>query len=102
MQLSFGPEGDLRAVVASDNRAALDLLRHDLDQLQRALADAGVRAHAQSFHFSERQSGGGQRWEAAVARDQRYAALTEPTADRPTATATPRRLRSSGLVDVFA
>ncbi|MBB3474598.1 flagellar hook-length control protein FliK [Sphingomonas sp. BK345] len=102
VQLSFGQDGGLRAVVASDNRAALDLLRHDLDQLQRALADAGVRADAQSFHFSERQSGGSQRWDAPVARDQRYAALTDPAAERPSTAPTPRRLRSSGLIDVFA
>ena len=102
VQLSFGQDGGLRAVVASDNRAALDLLRRDLDQLQRALADAGVRADAQSFHFSERQSGGSQRWDAPVARDQRYAALSDSAAERPSAAPTPRRLRSSGLIDVFA
>ncbi|WP_277981669.1 flagellar hook-length control protein FliK [Sphingomonas phyllosphaerae] len=102
VQLSFGQDGGLRAVVASDNRAALDLLRRDLDQLQRALADAGVRADAQSFHFSERQPGGSQRWDAPVARDQRHAALTDPAAERPSAAPIPRRLRSSGLIDVFA
>jgi flagellar hook-length control protein FliK len=102
VQLSFGQDGGLRAIVASDNRAALDLLRRDLDQLQRALTDAGVRADAQSFHFSERQSGGSHRWDAPVARDQRYAAPTDPTAERPSAAPTPRRLRSSGLIDVFA
>lgn len=102
VRLSFGQDGGLRAVVASDNRAALELLRRDLDQLQRALADAGVRADAQSFHFSERQSGGSQRWDAPIARDQRYAAPTDPAVERSNAAPTPRRLRSSGLIDVFA
>ncbi|MBW6525526.1 flagellar hook-length control protein FliK [Sphingomonas sp. RHCKR7] len=102
VQLSFGPDGGLRAIVASDNRAALDLLRRDLDQLHRALADAGVRADSQSFHFSERQSGSGQRWDAPVARDQRHAAHAEPASDHPSAGSPPRRLRASGLIDVFA
>nr|WP_246616777.1 flagellar hook-length control protein FliK [Sphingomonas yunnanensis] len=102
VQLSFGQDGGLRAVVASDNRAALDLLRRDLDQLQRALADAGVRADAQSFHFSERQSGGSQRWDAPIPRDQRYAAPAATATDRPSASPAPRRLRASGLIDVFA
>ncbi len=102
VRLSFGQDGGLRAVVASDNHAALDLLRRDLDQLQRALADAGVRADAQSFHFSERQSGGSQRWDAPVTPDQRYAAVSDSAAERSSVPPPPRRLRSSGLIDVFA
>lgn len=102
VHLSFGADGGLRAVVASDNRAALDLLRHDLDQLQRALADAGVRAETSSFQFSDRQSSGGQRWDAPVAREPRVGSFETDLTELPLAPVPARPLRSSGLVDVIA
>ncbi|WP_375421020.1 flagellar hook-length control protein FliK [uncultured Sphingomonas sp.] len=55
--LSFDDDGRLRAVVAADNPAALDLLRRDSADLNRALVDAGVRADPQSLRFDTRSGG---------------------------------------------
>lgn len=102
VRLSFTHQGELRAVVAADNRAALDLLRRDVDQLQRALSDAGLRADSGSFHFSERQPSSGQRWYDPTQAD-RPRGMDER--DPPVVQDAPlpqRRLRSSGRVDVIA
>ncbi|WP_445193728.1 flagellar hook-length control protein FliK [Sphingomonas sp. Tas61C01] len=58
--LSFDDDGRLRAVVAADNPAALDLLRRDSADLNRALTDAGVRSDPQSLRFDTRSGGGEQ------------------------------------------
>ena len=60
VRLSFDDDGRLRAVVAADNPAALDLLRRDSADLNRALVDAGVRADPQSLRFDTRSGGGDQ------------------------------------------
>jgi len=59
IRLSFESAGQLRAVVATETTAALDLLRRDVHQLDRALADAGVQTDAQSFRFDDRQASSG-------------------------------------------
>ncbi|HUD31157.1 MAG TPA: flagellar hook-length control protein FliK [Novosphingobium sp.] len=56
VRLSFEDGGLLRAVVSADSPAALDMLRRESADLGRALADAGIRADAQSLRFD---SGGG-------------------------------------------
>lgn len=65
VRLAFDERGSLRAVVAAESPAALDLLRRDSADLGRALADAGVRSDAQSFRFDARAGGGdgGQPWQ---------------------------------------
>ena len=60
VELSFSADGTLRAVVSSDNAMALDLMKRESGQLDRALADAGVRADTQSLRF-ESGAGGQQR-----------------------------------------
>lgn len=57
VQMSFGEHGSLRAVVATESPAALDLLRREVPELARTLADAGVRTDAQSFRFDSRDDG---------------------------------------------
>lgn len=51
VRLGFDHGGVLRAVVAADSPAALDMLRRESSDLDRALGDAGVRADAQSLRF---------------------------------------------------
>jgi flagellar hook-length control protein FliK len=51
VRLGFDPGGVLRAVVAADSPVALDMLRRESSDLDRALGDAGVRADAQSLRF---------------------------------------------------
>ncbi|MET0269695.1 MAG: flagellar hook-length control protein FliK, partial [Sphingomonas sp.] len=73
--LSFDDRGTLRAVLAAETPAALDVLRRDSADLGRALSDAGMRTDAQSFRFDTRQGGadaggqgahGQQRWQPAA------------------------------------
>jgi flagellar hook-length control protein FliK len=60
VRLTLDEHGTLRAVMAADNPASLDMLRRDSADLSRALSDAGVRADAQSLRFDTRSHGGGQ------------------------------------------
>lgn len=102
--LSFDDRGTLRAVLAAETPAALDLLRRDSADLGRALSDAGMRTDTQSFRFDTRQGGadaGGQgaqgqpRWQAAATPRN-----ASTTADLPEPEYRP--LRSRGGVDLMA
>jgi len=59
VRLAFDDGGTLRATVAADQPASLDLLRRDTDSLVRALGDAGVRADSDSLRFDTRADTGG-------------------------------------------
>ncbi|AGH49108.1 flagellar hook-length control protein FliK, putative [Sphingomonas sp. MM-1] len=104
VRLSFERDGSLRAVMAADSPMALDMLRRESSDLSRALADAGVRADAQSFRFDSRGGDAGTAWQRGQqAFDGREAqggpALgSGPTDDQPAY----RSLRASGRVDVRA
>jgi flagellar hook-length control protein FliK len=63
VRMSFDAGGTLRAVVTAENQAALDMLRRDAGDLGRSLADAGVRADAQSFRFDAKSGDGGTGWQ---------------------------------------
>jgi hypothetical protein len=104
--LSFDDRGTLRAVLAAETPAALDVLRRDSADLGRALSDAGMRTDAQSFRFDTRQGGadaggqgapGQQRWQPAATPRHLSAtvadALPEPEY---------RPLRTRGGVDLMA
>lgn len=54
VRLSFDRDGLLRAVLSADSPAALDMLRRESGDLNRALADAGIRADGQSLRFDAR------------------------------------------------
>lgn len=107
VRLSFDERGSLRAVVAAESPAALDLLRRDSADLGRALADAGVRADAGSFRFDARSGGGegGQFWQRQQDGGQRaapgrgYAAAGGGGGDEEP---TYRPLRTSGRIDLMA
>lgn len=58
VRLAFDDGGTLRATVAADQPASLDLLRRDTDTLVRALGDAGVRADQDSLRFDMRSDTG--------------------------------------------
>ena len=63
VRMSFDEHRSLRAVVAAESSVALEMLRRDTADLNRALTDAGVRTDGQSFRFDGRSSsgdGGGQ------------------------------------------
>lgn len=59
VRMSFDDDGTLRAVVSADSPAALDMLRRESAQLDRSLADAGVRSDAQSLRFDAAGNGAG-------------------------------------------
>lgn len=54
VRLSFDRDGMLRAVLSADSPNALDLLRRESGDLNRALTDAGIRADGQSLRFDAR------------------------------------------------
>ena len=106
VRLSFDGEGVLRAVVSADSPGALEMLRRESGDLNRALADAGIRSDAQSLRFDARSgdqghSGGqsGQRGQQPHTGGSQSAAN-----DGPADLAEPhyRPLRSSGQVDLMA
>lgn len=109
VRLAFDERGSLRAVVAAESPAALDLLRRDSADLGRALADAGVRSDAQSFRFDSRAGGGegGQPWQRQRGGGQDGGQSSVPGrgyADAGSVSEEPlyRPLRTSGRVDLMA
>lgn len=58
VRLSFDRDGILRAVMSVDSPAALDMLRRESGELNRALNDAGVKSDGQSLRFDARSDGG--------------------------------------------
>lgn len=102
--LSFDDSGTIRAVVAAESPAALDLLRRDSADLGRSLAEAGIRSDAQSFRFDTRQGSadgsgqGGQRWQQQAATGTRAAAQATDDSPEPVY----RPLRTQGRVDLMA
>ena len=108
VRMAFDNQGTLRASVAAERPAALDLLRRDSADLHRALSDAGVRADAQSFRFDTRAGSGDQFGQRPGQHQhqqnggrhggaQRFYA-GDAAADQPIF----RALRTSGRVDLMA
>ncbi|MGH6744598.1 flagellar hook-length control protein FliK [Novosphingobium sp.] len=102
VRLSFDHDGVLRAVVSADSASSLDMLRRESTDLNRALADAGVRSDGQSLRFDSRSGGqgGGQRWQGEQNQRQAQSGLSDGFggSDDPIY----RPLRSSGHVDLMA
>jgi flagellar hook-length control protein FliK len=109
VRLSFDDSGAVRAVLASESPAALEMLRRDTGDLARSLADAGVRSDAQSFRFD--RSGGESGWQRGQSgqggqsgqsgREQHggpYQAGAEDDQDLPAY----RQLRGSGQLNLLA
>ncbi|MGF7155039.1 flagellar hook-length control protein FliK [Novosphingobium gossypii] len=107
VKMSFDDDGTLRAVVSADQPVALDMLRRESTHLDRALADAGVRADAQSLRFDGSGSLG-----SGAGGQQRHGGRPQMPAAQPGAGefsgtldgAQPilRSLRGSGHVDLMA
>jgi hypothetical protein len=102
IRFSFDPGGELRAVVATETPAALELLRRDVGQLDRALAQAGVRTDAGSFRFDEGQSGGGFAQSHPGHADRRFTTTGEESAASSPHTPVPYRAALPGRVDMLA
>jgi len=102
--LSFDDRGTLRAVLAAETPAALDLLRRDSADLGQALSDAGMRTDAQSFRFDTRQGGADAGGQGAQGQPRWQAAATPRNASTITDLPEPeyRPLRSRGGVDLMA
>ncbi len=102
--LSFDDRGTLRAVLAAETPAALDLLRRDSADLGRALSDAGMRTDAQSFRFDTRQGGADAGGQGAQGQPRWQAAATPRNASTTTDLPEPeyRLLRLRGGVDLMA
>lgn len=102
--LSFDDDGRLRAVVAADNPAALDLLRRDSADLNRSLVDAGVRADQQSFRFDTRSGGGEQAasGQSGQRREQAGAGFIDADPTDPPDEPDHRPRATSGRIDMMA
>lgn len=106
VRLSFDGEGVLRAVMSAESPAALDMLRRESGDLNRALADAGIRSDAQSLRFDARSGdqgqGSGQGGQRAP--HAQSAGSQRTGSDEAIELADPhyRPLRSSGQVDLMA
>lgn len=59
VKLEVGHDGRVQAVVSAERSDTLDLLRRDVQQLERALTHAGFNADKNSFSFAERGGEGG-------------------------------------------
>lgn len=53
VRMELGHDGRIMAVVSAERSDTLEQLRRDIDQLERALADAGFDMDANSFRFEE-------------------------------------------------
>jgi len=104
VRLSFDERGALRATVAAESPAALDVLRRDSIDLTRTLSDAGVRTDAQSFRFDSRSGSGegGQFWQRQQQASGRNHSQSSAAAAATIETPVYRPLRSSGRVDLMA
>lgn len=105
VRLHFDRDGSLRAVVAADSPAALEMLRREAGDLTRALADAGVRADPQSFRFDSRNPDAGSSWQRGQqGSDGRggQGGLAQGGSDAGDDQPAYRPLRTSGRVDMMA
>ncbi len=105
VRLNFDRDGSLRAVVAADSPAALEMLRREAGDLTRALADAGVRADPQSFRFDSRNPDAGTSWQRGQqGSDGRggQGGLAQGGGDAGDDQPAYRPLRTSGRVDMMA
>ena len=105
VRLSFDESGAVRAILASESPAALDMLRRDSGDLARSLADAGIRSDAQSFRFDrgagESGSQRGQGHGNPQGRQSDGRNLAGGAEDEQNSPAY-RQLRGSGQVDLIA
>jgi len=99
--LSFDDSGKMHATVRAESAHALDLLRQDAPDLNRALDQAGIRADAQSFRFESRSDGGNGQAQSQQGQNHRgdqLAGNDEPETAQPAY----REIRGDGQVDLLA
>lgn len=105
VRMHFDDRGSLHAVVAAESPVALELLKRESGDLNRALVDAGVKTDTGSFRFDSRSSGSeaGSGWQRQQNAghgghaSSRYADAS-PIAEEPAYYS----LRTSGSVDLMA
>ena len=108
VRMAFDESGTLRATVAAEHPAALDMLRRESADLGRALNDAGVRADVQSFRFDTRTGAGDGSQSGQRNGGQQDGGRQKPdgghgyAADLPSNEPVYRTLRTSGRVDLMA
>ena len=102
IRMSLNDQGSLRAVLAAEAPAALDVLRHEIGDLGRALEQAGVRTDADSLRF-DRGSGGesGSAWQRYQSQERNLRPGGGAAAEHA---AEPEQLnvRTSGRVNLMA
>ncbi|MBK8174562.1 MAG: flagellar hook-length control protein FliK [Rhodospirillales bacterium] len=107
VRLDFARDGSVSATFIADRRDAFEALRADAGDLQRALADAGVKTDAGSLGFSMREqgtNGGGSRFAAfdgAASRSSNDASAAVETDKNPRIETALRPL-ADGRLDIRA
>ncbi len=89
IRLDIGKDGKAGIVITADNPQALDMLSRDAAGLQRALADAGLKADSGSLSFNLRgeQQSGQQSQQQAYRQQGVYAQENDPLEEALNATA---------------
>jgi len=65
IRLEMSGDGAVRAVIRADSQDTLDLLQRDVRQLERALADGGLKTDSGSLNFYLNQQGQGGRFDGS-------------------------------------
>ncbi|MDF1720634.1 MAG: flagellar hook-length control protein FliK [Minwuia sp.] len=91
VKMEIGHDGRVMAVVSAERADTLDMLRRDVQQLERALTQAGFNTDRESFSFAER---GGEGREQANGGGQGNGGgdVADAEAGTDTANPTPRRM----------
>lgn len=97
IRLAFDDAGSLHARFSADQPATLDIIRRDIEQLARTLADAGVGTEARNFRFDRNEQQGGQRQPFAEGAPRGPASEE----DTPVPTAV-RMAAAAGRIDLIA
>lgn len=106
VRMAFDEAGGMRALVAAERPAVLELLRRDSADLGRALSEAGVKADGQTFRFDSRtgnRDGGHQPQHGGSQHDHpRQTPRSFAYSDLSDNEHTYRALRTSGRIDLMA
>ena len=109
VKLEMSHDGRVRATIAAENPATLELLKADARGLEGALKDAGLRASADDLEFnlrgndSEKANGdGSQNADRQRGQNSGQADVANDDGDEPTAFDYARAARARGGVDTYA
>jgi len=105
VQLDMGQDGKVSAVISADNKATMDLLKQDSQELQRALREAGLDLNSGDLSFNMRGENSNEAETNETTKGQSATAepILEPTLNELLALQSgPQQIISEDRVDVTA